>query len=153
MQPYPSFQAQQLAVLNAAYREAVARKRLQACVGGGGFSSQRLIVAALGAEVKLRTLFTYFGNFVSYFDRILTLEDGTRVWTNPAEWFWGWQQMAVDVGRDHSDQLCRHPDRSGPCLCAEFLCRAKHLARAMAAVRRSPLVGICPHRSRHRVGA
>ena len=41
-----------------------------------------LVVAAIGAEVNLRTLFSYFGNFVSYFDRILTLEDGTRVWTN-----------------------------------------------------------------------
>jgi phosphonate transport system permease protein len=51
-----------------------------------------LIVAAIGAEVNLRTLFTYFGNFISYFDRILTLEDGTRVWSNPAEWFWGWRK-------------------------------------------------------------
>ena len=37
-----------------------------------------LVIAAIGAEVNLRTLFTYFGNFVSYFDRILTLDRRQR---------------------------------------------------------------------------
>jgi phosphonate transport system permease protein len=81
----------QLAVLNAAYRAAVARKRLRLALAAAAFLAA-LVVAALGAEVNLRTLFTYFGNFISYFDRILTLEDGTRVWSNPAEWFWGWRK-------------------------------------------------------------
>ena len=40
----------------------------------------------------MRTFFTYFGNFVSYFDRILTLDNGQRVWTNFGEWFWGWHK-------------------------------------------------------------
>ena len=48
-----------------------------------------LTIAAFGAEVNLKTFFTYIGNFVSYFDRILKLDDGTRVWTNFGEWFWG----------------------------------------------------------------
>jgi phosphonate transport system permease protein len=81
----------QLAVLNEAYGKAVARKRLRLALAAAIFSAA-LVVAALGAEVNLRTLFTYFGNFISYFDRILTLEDHTRVWTNPAEWFWGWRK-------------------------------------------------------------
>ncbi len=81
----------QLDVLNAAYRAAVARKRLRLALAAVAFLAA-LIVAAIGAEVNLRTLFTYFGNFISYFDRILTLEDGTRVWSNPAEWFWGWRK-------------------------------------------------------------
>jgi len=81
----------QLAVLNAAYRGAVARKRLRLALAAAAFLAA-LVVAAFGAEVNLRTLFSYFGNFVSYFDRILTLEDGTRVWSNPAEWFWGWRK-------------------------------------------------------------
>ena len=81
----------QLAVLNAAYRAAVARKRLRLALAAAAFLAA-LVVAAIGAEVNLRTLFTYFGNFISYFDRILTLEDGTRVWSNPAEWFWGWRK-------------------------------------------------------------
>lgn len=80
--------AQQLAVLDDAYRKAVARKRLKTALAAAVFCAA-LLIAALGAEVDLRTLFTYFGNFVSYFDRILTLDSGARVWTNPAEWFWG----------------------------------------------------------------
>src|SRR4051794_37007605 len=83
--------AQQLAVLNDAYRAAVARKRLRMTLATAVFFAA-LVVAAIGAEVNLRTLFSYFGNFVSYFDRIFTLEDGTRVWTNVAKWFWGWRK-------------------------------------------------------------
>ncbi|WP_439407906.1 phosphonate ABC transporter, permease protein PhnE [Bradyrhizobium sp. DASA03076] len=79
---------QQLAALNAAYRKAVARKRLRLSAGFTLFVAA-LIVASIGAEVNLRTFFTYFGNFVSYFNRILTLDSGQRVWTDLGEWFWG----------------------------------------------------------------
>jgi phosphonate transport system permease protein len=89
--------SQQLAVLNDAYRKAVARKRLKATVAAAVFFAA-LVIAAIGAEVNLRTLFSYFGNFVSYFDRILTLEDGARVWTNIGEWFWGWQKWLKLLG-------------------------------------------------------
>src|ERR1700751_4221550 len=82
---------QQLAILNEAYRAAVRRKRLQGVLGAALFLAA-LALAAIGAEVNLRTLFTYFGNFLSYFDRIFTLDDGTRVWTNFPEWFWGWKK-------------------------------------------------------------
>jgi phosphonate transport system permease protein len=88
---------QQLAVLNDTYRKAVARKRLKATLATVVLLVA-LVIAAIGAEVNLRTLFTYFGNFVSYFDRILTLEDGTRVWTNFGEWFWGWQKWLMMLG-------------------------------------------------------
>jgi phosphonate transport system permease protein len=57
-----------------------------------------LVIAAIGAEVNLRTFFTYFGNFVSYFDRILTLENGARVWTDIGEWFWGWRKWLWMLG-------------------------------------------------------
>jgi len=89
--------SQQLAVLNDAYRKAVARKRLRVALGAALFVVA-LLIAAIGAEVNLRTLFTYFGNFVSYFDRIFTLEDGARVWTNFGEWFWGWQKWLKMLG-------------------------------------------------------
>ena len=83
--------SQQLAALNEAYRKAVARKRLRVALGMLLFLAA-LLVAAFGAEVNLKTFFTYIGNFVSYFDRIMKLDDGTRVWTNFGEWFWGWQK-------------------------------------------------------------
>ena len=82
--------AQQLAALNDAYRKAVAQKRLKTMLAAAVFFGA-LVVAGIGAEVNLRTLFTYFGNFVSYFDRILTLDSGQRVWTDIGEWFWGWR--------------------------------------------------------------
>ncbi len=88
---------QQLAALNAAYREAVARKRLRLALGAAVLFAA-LVLASIGAEVNLRTFFTHFGNFVSYFDRILTLEDGTRVWTNIAEWLWGWRKWSLLLG-------------------------------------------------------
>jgi phosphonate transport system permease protein len=89
--------AQQLAALNATYNKAVARKRLRFTLGAAVFFAA-LVIASVGAEVNLRTLFTYFGHFVSYFDRILTLEDGTRVWTNVTEWLWGWRKWSLLLG-------------------------------------------------------
>ena len=87
----------QLAALNDAYRQAVARKRLRMTLATAVFFAA-LVIAAVGAEVNLRTFFAQFGNFISYFDRILTLEDGTRVWTNLAEWFWGWRKWLWMLG-------------------------------------------------------
>jgi phosphonate transport system permease protein len=89
--------SQQLAALNDAYRKAVARKRMRLALGAALFIAA-LLIAAVGAEVNLRTLFTYFGNFIGYFDRIFTLEDGTRVWTNVSEWFWGWRKWLGFLG-------------------------------------------------------
>jgi phosphonate transport system permease protein len=89
--------APQLAALEETYRKAVARKRLKVALATALFCAA-LLLAAFGAEVNLRTLFTYFGNFISYFDRILTLESGARVWTDPAEWFWGWQKWLKLLG-------------------------------------------------------
>ncbi|TWA96050.1 phosphonate ABC transporter, permease protein PhnE [Bradyrhizobium stylosanthis] len=88
---------QQLAALNAAYREAVARRRLRLLLGAVIFAAA-LLLAAIGAEVNLRTLFAHFGNFVSYFDRILTLENGQRVWTDFGEWLWGWRKWLKMLG-------------------------------------------------------
>lgn len=88
---------QQLAALNEAYRAAVSRKRLKATAAAAVFFAA-LVVAAIGAEVNLHTFFKFFGNFLSYFDRIFTLEDGTRVWSNVSEWFWGWRKWLWMLG-------------------------------------------------------
>jgi phosphonate transport system permease protein len=88
---------QQLAALNEAYRKAVARKRLRFTLVTAVFFAA-LVLASVGAEVNLRTFFSQFGNFISYFYRILTLEDGTRVWTNITEWLWGWRKWSLLLG-------------------------------------------------------
>ena len=87
----------QLGALSEAYRGAVARRRLRFAIATAVFLIV-LVVAAMGAEVNLRTLFTYFGNFVSYFDRILRLDNGARVWTDFGEWFWGWHKWLRMLG-------------------------------------------------------
>jgi phosphonate transport system permease protein len=89
--------SQQLAALNAAYRKAVARKRFGIMLGAAAFLAA-LAVASVGAEVNLRTLFGYFGHFVSYFDRIATLDNGQRVWTDIGEWLWGWRKWSFYLG-------------------------------------------------------
>jgi phosphonate transport system permease protein len=89
--------SQQLAALGSAYRKAVARRRLHALLVAMVIGAA-LVLAAVGAEVNLRTFFSSFGNFVSYFDRILNLDDGTRVWTNFGEWFWGWHKWLWLLG-------------------------------------------------------
>jgi phosphonate transport system permease protein len=88
---------QQLAALNEAYRKAVVRKRLRFTLGAAVFFAA-LVVASVGAEVNLRTFFAHFGNFVSYFDRIFTLENGSRVWTDIGEWLWGWRKWSFYLG-------------------------------------------------------
>jgi phosphonate transport system permease protein len=89
--------SQQLAALNETYRKAVARRRWRVLLGTALFIVA-LVIAAFGAEVNLKTFFTYLGNFASYFDRILKLDDGSRVWTNLPEWFWGWQKWLRLLG-------------------------------------------------------
>src|SRR5882757_481774 len=88
---------QQLAVLNVAYRKAVARKRLRMTLAAAVFFAA-LVVAAIGAEVNPATFIAKIGNFVSYFDRIGTLESGARVWTDIGEWLWGWRKWLSMLG-------------------------------------------------------
>ena len=93
----PILPSQQLITLSEAYRKAVARKRLRITLGAAAFLLA-LAVASVGAEVNLRTLFGYFGHFISYFDRIATLDNGQRVWTDIGEWLWGWRKWSFYLG-------------------------------------------------------
>jgi len=93
----PMLPSQQLASLNAAYRVAVAHRRRRVMLGAAALLAA-LVAASVGAEVNLPTLFAHFGNFVGYFDRILTLENGARVWTDMGEWFWGWRKWLAMLG-------------------------------------------------------
>src|SRR4051812_1657006 len=88
---------QQLAALNGAYRRAVARKRLRLALATAMLVAA-LAVAAIGAEVNPATLVAKIGNFVSYFDRIATLESGARVGSDIGEWFWGWRKWLSLLG-------------------------------------------------------
>ncbi len=52
-------------------------------------------VAGVVTEIEAAKLLDNIGKFGSYFDRILRLDNGERVWTDPAEWFWGWRPWSV----------------------------------------------------------
>lgn len=78
----------QRAALAAAYDQAVAARRRQ-LVLGLAIGLFALALAIRGAEVDPHMFWAKLGNFTSYFDRLLTLDTGARVWTDPADWFWG----------------------------------------------------------------
>lgn len=87
----------QLAALEAAYRSDKSRRRRRSAITFA-VALAALIAAAVGAEVNLATFTAKIGNFFNYFDRIFTLEGGARVWTDPAEWFWGWRKWLKLLG-------------------------------------------------------
>jgi phosphonate transport system permease protein len=80
--------AAQLAGPISDYQQAVAAKRRHLALGAVLIATA-LVISAVGAEVRPVILWTHFGNFTSYFDRLLMLDTGARVWTGPQEWFWG----------------------------------------------------------------
>ena len=90
---------EQLAALQNNYRKALARKRLRFTLATA-VGTTALIIAAIGAEVDLRTFAAKIGNFASYFDRMFTLDTSARVWTDISEWFWGlrkWVAMLAET--------------------------------------------------------
>jgi len=84
----PTLPPAQLAPLLGSYVATVAARRRHLLVGSVlGLAAFALSIQ--GAEVDAVTWWNKLGNFTSYFDRLLTLDTGARVWTDPAEWFWG----------------------------------------------------------------
>jgi phosphonate transport system permease protein len=73
--------------LAAAYARVTAVRRMR-----GVLSALVLLLAVLLAcriaEVRPMVLIAHIGNLGNYFDAIGNLENGARVWTSPAEWFW-----------------------------------------------------------------
>jgi len=80
--------AAQLAGPLGDYKRAAAAKRRQLALGAMLIATA-LVISAVGAEVRPVALWNHIGNFASYFDRLLILDTGARVWTDPQEWFWG----------------------------------------------------------------
>jgi phosphonate transport system permease protein len=86
----------QIEPLLRAYRQAVAARRRTVLLG----AVLLLCAVALswvGAEVDLTTFWTKLGNFTSYFDRLMQLDTGERVWTDPVNWFWGLQRWSIQL--------------------------------------------------------
>jgi phosphonate transport system permease protein len=78
----------QLRPLLAAYDASVRARRWQsflvlACV------IVAVALSSISAEVSLGKLFANIGNFTSYFGRLLRLDSGALVVSDPVEWYWG----------------------------------------------------------------
>lgn len=93
----PTAPADRLSELTRAYEVAVRAKRARSLL----FGSLTLAAAILSGwvvDVDLLKLFGHIAGFFGYFDRILTLDTGQRVWTDPSEWFWGLRKWSVLLG-------------------------------------------------------
>lgn len=80
-----------------AYAQAVALKRRQLWLG---LLLLAVLVLLSGhvAEISFSKLYQHIGGFASYIDRILHLENGRPVISDPAEWFWGWKKWLALMG-------------------------------------------------------
>jgi phosphonate transport system permease protein len=89
----------QLAPLLGGYAGAVAARRRRLMVGFLVLAICVLLAGA-GAEVNADKFWQGIGNFGDYFNRLLLLDSGDRVWTNPTDWFWGlrrWCRLLRDT--------------------------------------------------------
>lgn len=86
-----------LATLGAAYARVGARRRNRGLAG----LAVLLVAVAISshvAEIDPVTVWRKIGGLTSYLDRIATLDDGARVWTDPVEWFWGLKRWSRLLG-------------------------------------------------------
>jgi len=93
----PAVPPQRLSELARAYEGAMRAKRARSLL----FAALTLGAAVLSGwvvDVDLPRLFGHIGGFFSYFDRILTLDSGQRVWTDVSEWFWGLRKWSLLLG-------------------------------------------------------
>jgi phosphonate transport system permease protein len=90
-----------LAALARAY-EAEARRRRRRFLLAAAAAAALALLSGWVAQVEPARLFAEIGNFFGYFGRLFTLESGPRagqpVWTDPAEWFWGWRGWLALLG-------------------------------------------------------
>ncbi len=88
---------QQIAGLRAAYAKIISRRRLQG-LAALALLALAITVAARVAEIDPVTVWRKIGGLTSYVDRIATLDNGNRVWTDPVEWFWGLKRWLRFLG-------------------------------------------------------
>lgn len=87
-----------LGALRRGYAAAGLRRRLR-LAAGLAVLALLVAVSARTAEVDPATMWAKLGGFTSYFDRLGTLDSGARVWTDPAEWFWGLKKWGLLLGQ------------------------------------------------------
>lgn len=87
----------QLQPLLQSYRASVSRRRLRTSASAAVLVFC-IIVAAWWIHFDLVMLLDKIGVFGSYFSRLLRLDDGSYVFTDLPEWFWGWKFWLKLIG-------------------------------------------------------
>ena len=90
--------APQLRPLLDGYARSVAARR-RTTLAGIGLLLTAIGLSAMGAEVRLGTLWNNIGHFGSYFGRLTQLDTGQRVWTDPVSWYWGLRRWSLQLGQ------------------------------------------------------
>ena len=88
---------ERIAGLRRAHAPVVARRRRRL----GAFLLVLLALVAVSswvAEIDPATVWHKFAGLTSYLDRVTKLDGGARVWTNPADWFWGLRRWSRLLG-------------------------------------------------------
>lgn len=88
-----------LAYLSEGYEREMRARRSRTFLFAGAVAVA-FAVSAWAVDADPLRFFANLGAFFSYFDRVLTLDDGARVWTNVAEWYWGlrkWSALLFDT--------------------------------------------------------
>jgi len=86
-------------ILVRAYAQAVSARRMRAALGAV-ILAVLIVMSARTSEVDLTVFFARIGSVGDYFDRLLKLDTGQRVWTDVGEWFWGigrWGRLLFDT--------------------------------------------------------
>jgi phosphonate transport system permease protein len=89
----------QLAQLQRTYADAIRARRNQLYVGLA-LAAVAFALAWIGAEVSPSAFVDKIGNFTGYFGRILHLDSGAIVLSDPTEWFWGlkrWSRLLLET--------------------------------------------------------
>ncbi|MBV1696051.1 MAG: phosphonate ABC transporter, permease protein PhnE [Hyphomicrobiales bacterium] len=87
----------QLEPLERAYQAARAAKRRSLAIGAVVFVVC-IAAAIFTAEVDLAKLWANVGRFGNYFVRLAFLDNGKPVWTDIAEWYWGFWKWLHKIG-------------------------------------------------------
>lgn len=87
----------QAAALSRSYADATAARRRMTWIGGLVFIGC-IALSANVADVDLGRMIENIGRFTSYLARIFLLDSGQPVWTDVAEWYWGFWKWAAKIG-------------------------------------------------------
>ncbi len=86
-----SYPPQQIAALEAAYNASIARKRVRFLDRARGLCRTAVDRAVSAPRLRRRRWSRRSAISSAISTAFCNLDSGARVWTDPAEWFWGWK--------------------------------------------------------------